>query len=113
MAEAMLRELRSFPLLDGYRGSPLVDRAALVRCMAHLSRFVLEQGHAIEELELNPACAPPPEPTSPEELTRGLLLATASRSAKAAVALDSVVRVLVPLHLARVSRLAGSARVFA
>lgn len=52
-ADEMLRELRSFPLLDGYRGAAPVDRAALIDLMAGLSDFALAHPF-ISELELNP-----------------------------------------------------------
>jgi acyl-CoA synthetase (NDP forming) len=54
MAGAMLRELRSFPLLDGYRGAVPADVAALIETMVGLSDFMLKHGAGIAELELNP-----------------------------------------------------------
>ncbi|WP_326542630.1 acetate--CoA ligase family protein [Pseudorhodoferax sp.] len=59
MAESMLRELRTFPLLDGFRGSPKADLPALVQLMVDLSRYMLEQGDDIDELELNPVLVRP------------------------------------------------------
>ncbi len=58
-AWAMLRELRSFPVLDGYRGLPRVDCQALVRLMATLSDFVLRHEGDVAEVELNPVLVGP------------------------------------------------------
>jgi acetate---CoA ligase (ADP-forming) len=52
-AELMLRSLRSFPLLDGTRGRPVLDVAAAANALAALSRVAA--GHPeISELEVNP-----------------------------------------------------------
>jgi len=59
MADDMLRELRSFPLLDGYRGAAPVDRENLVRMMVALSDFVGTYGDDFEEIELNPVMVRP------------------------------------------------------
>lgn len=57
-ASAMLRSLRTFPLLEGYRGSPACDVAALEDCLIRLSALV--QSHpAIAELDANPVAAGP------------------------------------------------------
>lgn len=53
-AEAMLRRLKAFPLLDGARGRPKRDVAALCRAMTALSDAVLANGDAIAEIEVNP-----------------------------------------------------------
>jgi hypothetical protein len=57
----MLRELKSFPLLDGFRGTPVADREALVELMLRLSDYMLAQGAEIAELELNPVLVRPLE----------------------------------------------------
>jgi hypothetical protein len=57
-ALAMIRSLRGFPLLDGARGRPKADVAALARAVAALSRF----GAAAEGLvsaEVNPLLVMP------------------------------------------------------
>jgi len=51
--DAALRRLRLFPLLDGYRGRPGADLAALVSLIRDLTK-VLERDGSIEEIELNP-----------------------------------------------------------
>lgn len=58
-AWAMLRELRSFPVLDGYRGLPRVDCQALVRLMTTLSDFTLRHEDDVAEVELNPVLVGP------------------------------------------------------
>jgi len=58
-AEAMLREVRSFPLLDGARGRPKADVAALVELLLAVSRFVGAHADRIDELDLNPVWVSP------------------------------------------------------
>jgi acyl-CoA synthetase (NDP forming) len=53
-ATAMLRELRSAPLLDGFRGAPKADVPALARLISLASRFADAGRERIAELELNP-----------------------------------------------------------
>ena len=52
-AEAMLRSLKSFRLLDGARGRPALDVAAAARALAALSLVAAEHPE-IAELEVNP-----------------------------------------------------------
>lgn len=51
--DTMLGELRLAPLLDGYRGAPEVDRAALVQAIGALARCALSTPE-IAEIEVNP-----------------------------------------------------------
>ena len=53
-AMAMLRSLKAFPLLDGFRGAPPVDLAAVTETIAHFSAFVAALGDRLEEAEINP-----------------------------------------------------------
>ena len=53
-AEAMIRGLRGFPLLDGARGRPRADLAALAECVAALSRFAAAAGPRLLSAEINP-----------------------------------------------------------
>ena len=53
-AEAMLRRLKGFPLLDGYRGAPKADVAAAAQAIAALGNAVLAGGEALREVEINP-----------------------------------------------------------
>jgi succinyl-CoA synthetase beta subunit len=53
-AETMIRALRGFPLLDGARGRPKADVAALARAVAALSRFGAAAGPRLLSAEINP-----------------------------------------------------------
>jgi acetate---CoA ligase (ADP-forming) len=53
-ADAMVREVRSFALLDGARGRPKADVAALVDLLMHVSDFVGAHAESIDEIDLNP-----------------------------------------------------------
>jgi acyl-CoA synthetase (NDP forming) len=53
-AAAMVREMRCFPLLDGARGRPAADVAALEDLLVRVSDFVVRHGARIEEMDLNP-----------------------------------------------------------
>lgn len=57
-ARDMLHEIKGFPLLEGYRGAPPADIAALETLILNVSRFV-EAHPEIEELDLNPVFAYP------------------------------------------------------
>ncbi len=53
-AEAMLRELRLFPLLQGVRGAPASDLPALVAAICRFSWLAADLGEAPFEVEVNP-----------------------------------------------------------
>jgi acyl-CoA synthetase (NDP forming) len=54
----MVRGLRTFPLLDGYRGAPVADVAALEDVVVRIG--ALAAAHpAIAELDLNPVVVSP------------------------------------------------------
>jgi acyl-CoA synthetase (NDP forming) len=53
-AEAMLRGLRGFPLLDGARGKPRADVAALARALARLSEIAAANAGRLLSFDLNP-----------------------------------------------------------
>lgn len=53
-AAAMVREMRSFPLLDGARGRPAADIPALEALLLRISDFVVANANRIEEMDLNP-----------------------------------------------------------
>jgi acetate---CoA ligase (ADP-forming) len=56
-AARMLEELKSGAILDGVRGQPPVNRAALADQIAAVSRFGAAAGARLAELDLNPARA--------------------------------------------------------
>ncbi|MFC7705445.1 acetate--CoA ligase family protein [Plastorhodobacter daqingensis] len=53
-AEAMVDELRLSRLLEGYRGSPALDRAALVTAITDFARMGESLGRRLAEAEINP-----------------------------------------------------------
>ena len=53
-AEAMVREVRGFPLLDGARGRPKADVGALVDLILNVSRMATDLRDRVTELDLNP-----------------------------------------------------------
>jgi acetate---CoA ligase (ADP-forming) len=55
-ANEMVRELATFPLLDGYRGAPKTDIGAIEHVLLGLSALV-EDHPAILEMDLNPVMA--------------------------------------------------------
>ena len=57
-AQAMIHEIKSLPLLTGYRGQPAVDLAALERTLLQVSALA-EAYPEIKELDLNPVFAYP------------------------------------------------------
>ncbi|MBN2489927.1 MAG: acetate--CoA ligase family protein [Planctomycetes bacterium] len=57
-ADAMIRALRSSPILAGVRGQPGVDRGALAEILQRASRL-LEDHPEIRELDINPLLATP------------------------------------------------------
>ncbi len=58
-AAAMVREIRGFPLLQGYRGYPPGDIEAIHDVLLRVSRLV-EEVPGIAELELSPIFVGPP-----------------------------------------------------
>jgi acyl-CoA synthetase (NDP forming) len=57
-AHAMVTSLKTFPLLDGYRGAPKADVAALEDLLLRVSALV-ENHPQIAELECNPVVVTP------------------------------------------------------
>ena len=58
-AEQMLRSLKGFPLLDGFRGSPKADIRAVAQAVADFSALAAAAGPRIQEAEVNPLIAGP------------------------------------------------------
>lgn len=56
-AEEMLRRLKSYPLLQGYRNRPGVPLAELARLIARFSALCTELADDIDEIDLNPVLA--------------------------------------------------------
>jgi len=57
-ARQMVREIKGFPVLEGIRGQPPADLAALEKLILQVSEFV-EAHPEIDELDLNPVFAYP------------------------------------------------------
>ena len=55
----MVREVRSAPLLDGYRGAVAVDTTSIVRALLNLSRLMYRFSDVIREIEINPMVMTP------------------------------------------------------
>jgi len=53
-ALAMLRSLRSWPLLDGWRGGPKADVASAVDAIVALSHLAAANADSVETIEVNP-----------------------------------------------------------
>ena len=58
-ARAMIRRLKGFPLLKGFRGQPGADLDALADALARVSEFVSELSEEVAEVDVNPLrCTP-------------------------------------------------------
>lgn len=53
-AEAMVREIRGFKVLEGLRGRPAADVAAIVDVILRVAALGMEFGDRIQELDINP-----------------------------------------------------------
>lgn len=53
-ADAMLRELRGYRILEGVRGRPRADIGALVDLLTGVSRFAVDAAGSVSALDLNP-----------------------------------------------------------
>jgi len=53
-AEAMIREIRGFAVLDGARGAPPADLDALADALCALSRFAAAHADDLESIDVNP-----------------------------------------------------------
>lgn len=53
-ALTMIRELKTFPLLDGFRGRPRADLDALVSAIVAFSQMAVQLGSRLVEAEINP-----------------------------------------------------------
>ncbi|MCO8164884.1 acetate--CoA ligase family protein [Pseudomonas sp. 21LCFQ010] len=55
----MLCELRTFPLLDGFRGRPKADLDAAIECIVAFSDMAMQLGDRLVEAEINPLLVRP------------------------------------------------------
>ncbi|MHA2038860.1 MAG: acetate--CoA ligase family protein, partial [Promethearchaeota archaeon] len=52
-ANEMIKEIKGFPILDGYRGKPKADLDAIVKVLLKISELVVKH-EEINEMDLNP-----------------------------------------------------------
>jgi acyl-CoA synthetase (NDP forming) len=55
----MVREIKGFPLLNGYRGKPKADLAALAEAISSASRLAAANPDSVKTIEINPLVAMP------------------------------------------------------
>jgi succinyl-CoA synthetase beta subunit len=53
-ALAALESTKAARILDGFRGSPPADKAAVARMVSNLSRFIADFADRVKEVEINP-----------------------------------------------------------
>ncbi|MBI5443048.1 MAG: acetate--CoA ligase family protein [Deltaproteobacteria bacterium] len=53
-AEEMVREVRGYRLLEGFRGKPKADVAGLIETLLKVSRLSIEMGSRVAEIDINP-----------------------------------------------------------
>lgn len=53
-AQAMIRAVKGFPLLDGFRGRPRADIDALARAIVGISRLAAANANSVKTIEINP-----------------------------------------------------------
>jgi len=58
-AHQMLREIKGFPLLEGFRGADGADLDSLAVLLADLSQFAAANSSSISSIDLNPVLALP------------------------------------------------------
>ncbi len=58
-AEAMIRSIRSFAILEGVRGAAPVDLQALAEMLSHLSQLAVDLGPNLKSIDANPVIARP------------------------------------------------------
>ncbi len=58
-AREMLCELKTYPLLDGFRGMPKADVDAAAKCIVAFSQMAMQLGDRLVEAEINPLLVRP------------------------------------------------------
>lgn len=58
-AGEMLAEIKGAPLLNGFRGSPPVNKGSIVEAILNLSEVASRFGNVIQEIDINPLLATP------------------------------------------------------
>lgn len=70
MIDNSLNSLRVARLLDGYRGAPPADRAAILRAIRAVEAYVLAKAEGLEEIEINPLLCTPTDAVAADALMR-------------------------------------------
>ena len=70
MIERALASLRIAKLLDGYRGAPSADRAAILKAIRAVEAYVLANAEGLEEIEVNPLLCTPTDAVAADALMR-------------------------------------------
>lgn len=70
MIDNALNSLRVAKLLDGYRGAPPADRAAILRAIRAVEAYVLAKAEGLEEIEINPLLCTPTDAVAADALMR-------------------------------------------
>jgi acyl-CoA synthetase (NDP forming) len=104
-AREMINELKSAPLLRGYRGAPIADVEALADAIVRISHFALAAGGKLDSVELNPFVVLP-EGQGAVALDAVLL----TRADAAATALREAVITTLPLFEMARMRASNTAR---
>jgi acyl-CoA synthetase (NDP forming) len=105
-AREMIGELKTAPLLHGYRGAPLADVDALADAIVQLSRFALSAGDSLESVELNPFVV---LPRGQGAVALDAVLLTHAPASDAASVRDAVIATLPLFEMARM-RASNTAR---
>ncbi|MDO8279078.1 MAG: acetate--CoA ligase family protein [Burkholderiaceae bacterium] len=58
-AQRMVREIKAWPLLSGFRGRPAADVDALARVIATVSRFAADNAQQVASIDINPLIVHP------------------------------------------------------
>ncbi|MCK0151187.1 acetate--CoA ligase family protein [Marivita sp. S6314] len=69
--DAALKRLRIAPLLEGYRGKPAANRAAVVAAIMAIQDYVTAQSGRVAEVEVNPLIVTPTRAVVADALIRG------------------------------------------
>ncbi|MBE1297952.1 MAG: CoA-binding protein [Rhodobacteraceae bacterium] len=70
MIEEALSSLRINTVLNGYRGKPAADRAAILRAIRAVEAYVLDHAEGLEEIEINPLICTPLDAIAADALMR-------------------------------------------
>lgn len=70
MIDTALNSLRIAKLLDGYRGAPAADRAAIRKAIRAVEAYVLANAQGLEEIEINPLLCTPGNAVAADALLR-------------------------------------------